>query len=230
MTLRTGIAIFVKTPGHSPLKTRLAAGIGAASAQQFHVLAAAAVGAVARKAQEALSGCVAHWAIAEESALDDPQWAGLPSMQQGAGDLGARMRHVTDALLGKFDAALLLGADTPQIIVDDIHAAIGALQSSQHVIGPGEDGGFWLFASRGGVPMQAWSSTPWSQADTATRFCAALADASIVHLRKLRDVDRAEDLPQVLESLEGLRDPLPEQLRLAQWLRTDSALRSQMAR
>ncbi|MEO7252114.1 MAG: DUF2064 domain-containing protein [Arenimonas sp.] len=225
MTSRTGIAIFVKTPGHSPLKTRLAAGIGAASAQRFHVLAANAVGAVARKAQDELPGCVAHWAIAEASALDDPQWANLSRMEQGAGDLGARMGHVTAALLHEFDAAVLLGADTPQITVDDIHAAIGALRSNQHVIGPGDDGGFWLFASRGGVPARAWSSTPWSQADTAARFCAALGAAPIAHLRKLRDVDRAEDLPQVVASLDGLRHPLPEQVRLAQWLRSDSATR-----
>jgi hypothetical protein len=51
MDLRVGIAIFVKTPGHSPLKTRLAAGIGIDAAREFHMLAAQAVAAVARKAQ-----------------------------------------------------------------------------------------------------------------------------------------------------------------------------------
>ncbi|MEO7252290.1 MAG: DUF2064 domain-containing protein [Arenimonas sp.] len=229
MTLRTGIAIFVKTPGHSPLKTRLAADIGAASAQRFHELAADAVGAVARKAQDRLPGCVAHWAIAEASALDDPRWACLSRLEQGDGDLGARMERVSVALLGEFDAAVLLGADAPQITVDDIHAAIRALESSQHVIGPGEDGGFWLFASRGGVPAHAWSSTPWSRADTAARFCEALGEVPIARLRIVRDVDRAEDLPQVLASLDGLRDPLPEQVRLAQWFRTDSATRCLVA-
>ena len=227
--MRIGIAIFVKTPGHSPLKTRLAVGIGAASAQQFHVLAADAVAAVAHKAQGGLPGSVAHWAIAEASALGDARWARLPRLEQGDGDLGARMGQVTDALLHKFDAVLLLGADTPQITVEDIHAAVAALQSNQHVIGPGDDGGFWLFASRGGVPARAWSSTPWSQADTAACFCAALGEAPIARLRTLRDVDRADDLPYALASLDGLRDPLPEQVRLAQWLRTDRATRGLLA-
>lgn len=229
MTVRTGLAIFVKTPGHSPLKTRLAAGIGAASAQHFHRLAADAVAAVARKAQDDLPGCVAHWAIAEASALADPLWAGLPRVGQGDGDLGMRMGQVFEAMLREFDAVLLLGADTPQITVADIHAAIFALRVSQHVIGPGDDGGFWLFASRGGVPVPAWTSTPWSQADTAARFCAALGDAPISRLRTLRDVDSAQDLPQVLASLEGLLDPLPEQARLAQWLRTDRGTRDLLA-
>ena len=46
----TAVAIFVKTPGLSPLKTRLAKGIGSALATEFHRRAAAAVSAVARAA------------------------------------------------------------------------------------------------------------------------------------------------------------------------------------
>ncbi len=219
MDLRVGIAIFVKTPGHSPLKTRLAAGIGIEAARQFHVLAAQAVAAVARKAQRQLPGCTPHWAVAEPAALDDPAWASLPRIAQGEGDLGIRMGHVTGSLLARFDVALLLGADTPQITGGDIVAAIDGLQKNQHVLGPSEDGGFWLFATRGHVPATAWSATPWSQADTAARFRDALGDAPIASLRRLRDVDTTEDLPPLLSALDALDDPLAEQQRLAQWMR-----------
>ena len=219
MTLRVGIAIFVKTPGHSPLKTRLAAGIGPDAAQQFHMLAAHAVAAVARQAQRELLDCTAHWAIAEASALDDPAWASLPRIGQGEGDLGARMGYVTDGLLARCDAALLLGADTPQITSVDIAAAAQGLIANQHVLGPSEDGGFWLLATRGGVPAPAWSATPWSHAETAARFSEALGDASIARLRTLRDVDIADDLMPLLRNLDALDKPLPEQQRLAEWLR-----------
>ncbi|MEO6383673.1 MAG: DUF2064 domain-containing protein [Thermomonas sp.] len=218
MTLRMGIAIFVKTPGYSPLKTRLAAGIGAEQARHFHMLAAEAVAAVARQARLQQVGYTVHWAVAESAALDDPAWGLLPRIDQGEGDLGARMGHVTGFLLANFDAALLLGADTPQIEAGDITAAAHALASHQHVIGPSEDGGFWLFATRGGVPAAAWSSTPWSQADTAARFCEGLGDASVVRLRSLRDVDSADDLMPLLRDLDALDEPLPDQQRLANWL------------
>lgn len=223
MTVRldsgVGIALFVKTPGHSPLKTRLAAGIGVESARQFHLLAAGTVAAVARRAQRDMPTLAPHWAVAETAALDDPAWTSLPRIAQGEGDLGVRMGRVTETLLQRFDAALLLGADTPQITPTDLAAALVGLQECPHVLGPSEDGGFWLFATRGGVPPAAWSETPWSQADTAARFCEALGEAPFTHLRRLRDVDTAEDLPPLLASLETLTDPLPEQRRLADWLR-----------
>ncbi|MDI1254002.1 DUF2064 domain-containing protein [Thermomonas sp.] len=217
---RVGIAIFVKTPRHSPLKTRLAAGIGVDAAQQFHLLAADAVAAVARQAQRDMPLLTTHWAVAETAALDELLWASLPRIDQGEGDLGARMCHVTESMFTRFDAALLLGADTPQITVADIVAATHGLQTSQHVLGPSIDGGFWLFATSGGVPAMAWSTTPWSRADTATRFCDGLGDVSITRLRSLRDVDAIDDLSPLWSALDALRDPLPEQTRLANWLRS----------
>ncbi len=220
MTLRTGIAIFVKTPGHSSLKTRLAAGIGRDAAERFHLLSAQAVAAVARNASNQLPGSTSHWAVAETTALDDPNWASLPRIGQGDGDLGLRMGRVAEVLRARFGAALLLGADTPQIEADDIIVAARALDTHTHVIGPSSDGGFWLFATRDDVPAAAWTQTPWSREDTAARFCDALGDAPIARLRHLRDVDDADDLAPLLVALDALHDPLPEQTRLADWLRT----------
>lgn len=227
MSLRVGLAIFVKTPGHSPLKTRLASVIGGEAAQHFHLLASAAVAAVASRAQHDLPTLVPHWAVAEAGALEESAWHALPKIPQGEGDLGTRMGRVTDSLLARFDAALLLGADAPQIEPGDIVAAMQSLTTHQHVIGPSDDGGFWLFATRGKVPATAWSATPWSQPDTAARFCQALGtnpdDASVTRLRTLRDADTAEDLPPLLSALDALRDPLVEQRQLADWLRAHLA-------
>lgn len=218
-----GLAIFVKTPGHSPLKTRLATGIGSDAAREFHLLAATAVAAVARVTCARHAGLVACWAVAERDALDDPHWRSLPRIAQGGGDLGARMQRVCDALQRRHGRALLLGADTPQLRPDDLLVALRALDAQAHVIGPSSDGGFWLFGTRGGVPAAAWADTPWSQADTAQRFMAALGKAGEQHatrLRELRDVDTAADLVPLLDALDELADPLPEQTRLAQWLRS----------
>ena len=221
--MRIGIGIFVKTPGHSPLKTRLAAGIGSAAAERFHMLGARAVAAVVREAQQLVPGIAPHWAVAEPAALDADCWNDFPRIAQGDGDLGQRMGRVCDALLDRFDAALLLGADTPQIESADLAAAADALPAHPHVLGPSADGGFWLFATRGEVPPAAWNSTPWSQADTADRFCdavAGMADATAMpRLRRLRDVDTADDLPPLLSALDGLAAPLPEQVTLARWMR-----------
>lgn len=215
---RTGLAILVKTPGHSSLKTRLAATIGRDAAHAFHMLAANAVAAVARAAQDKLPGLVPLWAVAESAALDDLRWASLPRIAQGEGDLGVRMGRVCTALRATHGRMLLLGADTPQLEPDDLVAAVDALDTHEHVLGPSVDGGFWLYGTRSAVPVAAWT-TPWSQPDTAARFCAALGEARIARLRTLRDVDAAEDLAPLLAALAMLGEPLPEQAALAAWLR-----------
>ena len=214
-----GLAIFVKTPGHSPLKTRLAQAIGRDAAEAFHRHAAAAVADVVIRAQASMPGLVAYWAVAEPDALDAPIWRDLPRIAQGDGDLGARMRTVCETLRERHGCAVLIGADAPQLRADDVLAACTTLDSHDHAIGPSEDGGFWLFGTRIAVPEHAWSETPWSQSDTALRFLDALGDSSVATLRRLCDVDTVDDLAARAEALRALSAPTTKQAALARWLR-----------
>jgi hypothetical protein len=50
-------------------------------------------------------------------------------------------------------------------------------------------------------------------------FIAALGTPCVARLRALRDADTRADLPPLLASLDALADALPEQRRLADWLR-----------
>ncbi len=215
----TGLAIFVKTPGHSPLKTRLAQAIGQDAAETFHRLAAAAVADVVMQAQAKMPGLVAYWAVAETEALDAPIWSDLPRIAQGDGDLGARMRQVCQVMRERHGRAVLIGADAPQLRAEDLLTACASLNSHDHALGPSEDGGFWLFATRVAVPEAAWTETPWSQADTAARFLDRLGDASVASLRRLCDVDTVDDLATLAEALYALSTPMPKQFALALWLR-----------
>lgn len=223
-----GLAIFVKTPGHSPLKTRLAQAIGRDAAEAFHRHAAAAVAGVVMRAQISMPGLVAYWAVAEADALDAPIWRELPRIAQGDGDLGARMRTVCETMRERHGRALLIGADAPQLRDDDVLAACTALDSHDHAIGPSEDGGFWLFGTRIAVPEHAWSETPWSQSDTAMRFLDALGDSSVATLRRLCDVDTVDDLAALAEAMRALSAPTPKQAALALWL-SDRLLRPEEA-
>ncbi len=210
-----GLAIFVKTPGHSPLKTRLAQRLGVADAEMFHILSAAAIGAVA----QATPSLTAYWAVAEASAIDDAHWQSLPCILQGAGDLGARMRQVCEQLRALHGCGILIGADAPQITAEDLQHACMALSNYDCVIGLSEDGGFWLFGTRVALPDAAWIETPWSQPDTAARFIDALGDLHVARLRTLRDVDAIEDLPPLQNALQELPAPLTAQRALYSWLR-----------
>jgi uncharacterized protein len=210
------VAIFVKTPGHSPVKTRLAAGIGAGAAGQWYRQAAAAVAEVL----SGVPGLTVYWAVAESLPGAKVAWPGLPHIEQGDGKLGRRMGRVHAELLYRHDFALLLGADTPQLDPADVAAAASWLAGGEPrlVMGPARDGGFWLIgANSPAAPAPAdWLRQPCGRADTASGFLEAMRHLGAWRmLPTLTDVDRAEDLEPMLGELARLPCPAPAQLALA---------------
>lgn len=217
--IRGGLAIFVKTPGHSTVKSRLAADCGDAYALDWYRHAAAAVASIARAAQ-ARSGLAVYWAVAEADAHD--AWCDFPTLAQRGGDLGTRMAHVHAQLVARHGFSLLIGADAPQITTALLHDAATwlAAPSKRLVLGRARDGGFWLFGANVVAPLAAWTGVSYSQADTARDFRAALADlGEWRELESLTDVDRAGDLAIVQHALQTLPDPTAEQSALATWMR-----------
>jgi len=214
----TALAIFVKTPGTSPVKTRLAQTLGREQAERFHVLAAQAVAAVACTAGPDI---LPYWAVAESAALGHRLWTQFPAIWQGTGGLGERMDRVFSRLQRRHGKVLLLGADTPQIDTAILHAACRALEdpATPHVIGPASDGGFWLFGARCPVPSDIWHAPPYSSSQTARIFEDRLSTlGGIAHLSMKTDLDHAEDLPALVCELDALPAPLPAQQALRAWL------------
>lgn len=209
------VAIFVKTPGRSPVKTRLAERLGTRMAEEWHRRSAACVADTVRA-----SGLPGYWAVAERSALDDPLWAELPRLPQGDGSLGRRMATVHDALIERYGGALLIGADSPQLQAAQLREAADWLDAttSRRVLGPARDGGFWLFGSNRSHPLERWRSVGYSAADTAVRFIDSIGGEAWLTLEALTDVDVAEDLEAALAELRSLAEPTPGQQALARWL------------
>lgn len=219
--MTTALAIFVKTPGRSPVKTRLAAGIGEQQAIEFHRRAARAVAEVACRVRKDRNDFRPHWAVAERAALDDACWSDLPRCWQGKGSLGERLHRVYDDLFTHHGRVLLVGADAPQLTADLLHCAIAALDrpATPFVLGEADDGGFWLFGGRRPVPAAVWSGVGYSQPDTSLQLRAALqSQGDIATLPSLTDVDEAADLATLAGALAEMPDPLPAQRQLASWL------------
>lgn len=219
-----GLAILVKTPGQSPVKTRLARHLGRPKAEAFHLAAAEAVASVAVRAGAA-AGFAACWAVAEREAMSGSVWKDLPCLFQGPGTLGERMDAVYRQLSQPGGFALLVGADAPQLREECLKRAARWLDSAEPrlVIGRARDGGFWLFGGNVSLPPEAWLRPSYSEATTAQEFTQAMSSyGQWLELDLLCDVDRVEDLAVACGELQALPTPTPEQRRLLAWIQDDT--------
>ncbi|NBD96419.1 MAG: DUF2064 domain-containing protein [Gammaproteobacteria bacterium] len=209
----TAIAIFVKTPGVSAVKTRLAATLGPSRATALYRRSAAAV---AEAAVAADIGPV-YWAAAEAISELGEQWSDLPRLEQGDGTLGERMHRILDELVGSHGSGLLLGADAPQLDPSVLREAADWLQRDRasSVLGPASDGGFWTFGTNRMPPLSKWTRVPYSRPDTLRQFRYSIGDdTEWLDLPKLTDLDTEEDMKAVDAELRSLPLPLPSQLAL----------------
>lgn len=210
------MAIFVKTPTLSPVKTRLAADIGRSAAETLYLASTQAVASIAVQAQ-AQAGLRPYWAIAEDAAINTPHWPTFDHLAQGEGSLGERMGTIYRDIRARHHAAILIGADAPQLSARSLADAAGwlASDSPRYVIGRACDGGFWLFGGNTAIASAVWTQPEYSQADTAERFMQSINAIGQWHeLEVLRDIDTVGDIAPALHALRSLTAPTPEQLRL----------------
>ena len=115
-----------------------------------------------------------------------PEWR--VKLQRG-GDLGERMEHALGVrLTGPNTRAVIVGSDSPQIGAERIAEAFSHLERSDMVLGPCDDGGFYLVGLRRWVPG-IFEGVRWSCPET-------LSDA----------IRRADELGVTVSLLEGAYD------------------------
>lgn len=221
MNLRGALAIFVKTPELSPVKTRLAASIGAENARQFYELALTATSAMAGALQTSIPYLQIYWAVAETEGLRGKRWKSFPSIAQGSGDLGDRLNSVYQELLKTHHFVCFIGADSPHLSVENLR--VGILQTAQHVgkkfvIGETFDGGFYFFGGGAKIPSSAWLGVEYSTDQTANQLAAGLLEfGEIERLEKNFDVDTVDDLRRYTKISSQADILLPEQRDLIHW-------------
>ncbi len=124
--------------------------------------------------------------------------------QRGAG-LGERIDNAfadVFALTTTPTPTLLVGMDTPQITSEHLGAAGGQLAAGvDAVLGPAEDGGFWVVGLRRWMPG-LFSGVRMSQADSGRQQLLRLRAAGlrVRLLPMMRDVDTPDDAKAVAEA------------------------------
>lgn len=193
---RTLIQVFAKSPVPGCVKTRLIPKIGAHGATELYcrlLRRALATVAIAR------IGSTELWTT---EPADSPflqlcgRLLGVPVRTQIEGDLGQRMSHALRDGLSRAGKVILLGVDIPSMTHEDLREACDALgRGSDAVVGPAEDGGYWLIGVRR-HDARLFEQIAWSQPDVMQRTRERLRQLEWRwHEVATRwDVDRPEDL------------------------------------
>lgn len=155
----TQIGVLAKhwTPGR--VKTRLAETIGEESAASVAKLfLQTLLERLEEVADRSVVGFTPRAAQLEFTRLAGPAWELEPQCE---GDLGERIRHYfATAFARGADRVVLLGADSPNLPVERVEEALAALETHRLVLGPAEDGGYYLIGARG-EPPPILDAMPW---------------------------------------------------------------------
>lgn len=192
--MTVAIALLARAPELGRVKSRLAVDVGQESALLIYR-------ALFRKALEnaVVSGLPVTLFLA--GAGDDElktfcRKHAIEITAQPDGTLAERMEHALRSLQRAWPAVLLMGSDCPALDGPALVAAAHALESSQVVIQPAEDGGFVLYGERSDTGlaapfMAARLGTDQALLDTLSVLRDQRATVTMRHV--LWDVDTIDD-------------------------------------
>lgn len=191
MRSKPHVCIFAKAPRPGAAKTRLASRLGTTTA-------AALAKAFLRDTWSAVSSLPWAQPILATPDPDPKYWRFLPRAEiwfQGHGDLGQRVERVLRRALRVAPFVVALGSDTPGLPGFLLEGARKGLARSDAVLGPCEDGGFYLLGLKRCSPGLL-RNLPWSAGDTCSQMLRRLRRRGyqIQLLPPWFDVDRIGDL------------------------------------
>lgn len=189
------LVLFARFPIPGQCKTRLIPALGPDGAARLHKTLTERTVEVLRA-----SGLPVTVAFTGSNRAAFSEWLGsdLDFVEQVAGDL-------TDRLLACLDhpPIVFFGADTLGLEPRHVAAAVEGLGSHDVVIGPAEDGGYYLIGMRKPLP-ELFTEMPWSTEQVLPETLSRLAKLGIspLLLEPLADCDRPEDIARWPELVE----------------------------
>ena len=190
------LIVFVKFPEPGKVKTRIARELGAERAAELY-------SRMAERIIHDVSGPGAYGTIVyfdpPEREDDIKTWLGSDSLSyepQSGGTIGDRMANAFHRVFCEGAVrAVLIGTDIPEITADIISAAFDLLSDTDVVLGPAEDGGYYLMGLRKFEPT-LFRDIDWGTNTVYTRTLARIVEKNLSHklLDTLKDVDTAEDI------------------------------------
>ena len=189
----TALCIFVKPPIAGRVKTRLIPSLTPTEAAELAAAFFADTLALARSCE---------WAQVVVACDGDPAPLGLNLSDvvwsQGTGDLGERMERVLRRALNQLPTAIAIGTDSPGLPRGFLDAAHLQLETNDAVVGPCDDGGYYLLGLRR-CPKGLLQGLSWSVPTTLEETVAQLraTGLAVSKTEPWFDVDIPADLARL---------------------------------
>lgn len=195
------VLAMLKAPRVGEVKTRLARDVGAHPAAAIY----------RRLVEHQMRAIPIGWKVEVHYAPDDGggelrDWLGrTPAyFPQEGEDLGERLIHATtDAFARGAERIVVIGGDCPGLDSKTLHAAFCALNSADVVLGPADDGGYYLIGLKRPEPG-LFRKIVWSSETVLESTLDRIHEAGLSHvlLERKGDVDDLASWRR-LESLLG---------------------------
>jgi uncharacterized protein len=123
--------------------------------------------------------------------------AGIVRIAQGRGGLGARMQRIFD-VCGR-GPLIVVGTDIPFVTRENIARAFRRLRGADAVLGPAEDGGYWLVGlRRRPTTLKPFENVRWSSPHALADTLANLRGRRVAFADTLFDIDTLADYRRFL--------------------------------
>ena len=200
-----------KWPRYGHCKTRLSKNVGKKNALLIQIMMLQHTISVAKSLFEKniLDISLAISGIGFNSSKRWCQQLGLKDFYlQGKGSLGERMRrqilkHQKHSFLNKDRPLIFIGTDLPNLCHLELIETISRLKSSEVVIGPSSDGGYWLIAFSATILsnnlFHPFIDIKWSTSNVLQKTIDNLnkINLKVDYLNNKIDVDNIHDLVKV---------------------------------
>jgi hypothetical protein len=184
------LLVFTRNPALGKVKTRLAKTVGDTTALEIYTFLLERTRDIAMKV--AADKAVYYSVKIRKNDIWDATI--FQKHQQVGEDLGIRMLHAfKNGFEAGYEKVLIIGSDLYDLTADTIANAFLALDKNDLVIGPAEDGGYYLLGMNS-LEEKVFKNKDWGTATVRKDTLEDLKDKKVFLLAPLNDVDIFEDI------------------------------------
>jgi uncharacterized protein len=201
--LKEALVLMAKAPRVGEVKTRLLGALDPEEARRLYVAFLSDTFALmedVRDEREGLTLALCYTPEGEEEAFEEVEREGSLMVPQRGENLGERLTNCfADLFALGFESVVVVGADSPTLPGEYVFDAFECFETDDDVvIGPSEDGGYYLVGMRK-LHERIFEDVPWgdNRVLDVTVERVKEAELNLVLLPEWRDVDTTEDFERL---------------------------------